>query len=248
LEKDIEAANVLYDHLAERSTSIPEDHVAVILGNPLDYYPEYALKAVKRLNPERILIVGKGGEEIPEWKRIRDGLFSMEPRLEDKTLIHVADDSMHTGMNITTAIKILMVNGLKPKDLVLIQMPTGLRISRRIFEFQWQQIADELGYSGRPPTFHPYAINKPFSLSLGQPASERAQFFLEHMVGQIDRLQNWPDAEPNPIIARHPEDLPQNVLDAASTLRDFLARSELRKPLTILAWRDENETVLIISI
>ena len=87
-----------------------------------------------------ILIVGKGGEAIPEWERIWNEMLTLDPALASRILVDDSDYSMHTGMNVTTVAKILKREGLSPEHIVLIQMPTGLRLSRRIFEFQWSEI------------------------------------------------------------------------------------------------------------
>ena len=218
LPADVKAAAVaLFDHLAASSQNIPKDPVVVILGNPLKEYPSYVKEALEQLRPSKVLIVGNGVKKEdrsesnpPEWKRISEAMTSRQ----GKVLFDPNDESMNTGQNIETVIAILSREGIAPENVVLVQVPQGLLVSKRIFEKQWTEKVDAMLKARKingpvpQPKFFTYASSayrvqvKRF-LETGDPdLVSRIMYFgpgqedvssalLKDIVGQVYRLRTF---------------------------------------------------------
>jgi len=194
-QSEVDAFERLYAYLAERDSKIPRDHVAVVLGNLAEDYPDYAFKALQALHSQKIVIVGLGGGDRPEWQKIRDRILRLDPALGSKILVDENDQSLNTLMNMDTLVRILKREGLTPADLVLIQMPTSLRVARLLFEKQWQGVwGGSEGQTPRP-VFHSYAVDRPFTLKADEPLEPAALYYLEHMLGQFPIAQTLADKD-----------------------------------------------------
>lgn len=217
-QREADASSLLFSHLAVRSDSIPAKHVLVVLGNPYPGYAASVVKLAQELRSPEIVILGKGGEQEPERQRIRREMLEIDPALKNKIKgMNSVDESMHTGMNVTALAQIVKDGGVSSENFVLTQIPTGMLLSLRIFEHQWNQNAEKMGFKGKSAAF--YAAAAEFT--------DSQRFYLEHAVGQIQRLREWPN-NPTPPLVLQPGDLTPEILGAEIISRNFLARSEVR--------------------
>lgn len=224
-----EAAKRLLKHLAVQSLDIPADHALVVLGNPYEGYAQAVVKKAHELNSPEIVIIGKGGAAEPERVRLRREILAIDPELAPKIKgFDSIDESMHTGMNVTSLAQAVKDGAVQSQNFVLTQIPTGGLLSLRIFEHQWKQNAEALGLSLRAPGFYFAPVSYPFNIEVPLAfSSKEERFYLEHAVGQIDRLKTWP-LNPNPPLVLKEGDLTPEILEASEMIRDFLSRSELR--------------------
>ncbi len=222
------AAKLLFRHLAAESKDIPADHALVVLGNPYEGYAEAVVKKARELNSPEIVIVGKGGAAEPERVRLRREILALDPALASKIKgFDSVDESMHTGMNVTSLAQAVKDGAVQSQNFVLTQIPTGGLLSLRIFQHQWKQNAETMGLSLKTPGFYFTPVEYPFDVEAPLTDSKEERFYLEHAVGQIDRLKTWP-LNPNPPLVLKEGDLTPEILTAAETVRAFLTRSELR--------------------
>ncbi|MBI3265566.1 MAG: isocitrate lyase [Chlamydiae bacterium] len=219
-QEEVESANRLLNHLSSEALNIPENSTLVILGNPDPQFPGQAVEAIRKLNPSRIIIVGKGGGDRPEWERIRNAILEMDPLLESKILTDSGDVSMNTGQNVSSVAKIFKDNsGLSP-NVVLVAWTAGDLLARRIFEKQWAENASKQDLSGVNPTFYSSPVQTSFTLTAGVRLSETALSYLERATGQIGRLGSWGGT----FINQHDGDLPASILEDARVVQAALNR------------------------
>ena len=224
--EEVRAARTLLGHLsgsAELPTEVNADHVLAVLGNPYGFYPALAARAAEKLNSKAVLVVGKGAFPVPEAERISEAMKKAAPGLAEKIIYNPEDVSMHTGMNVEEVVKLFKQRGLTTANLVLMQIPTGMLLSRRIFEKQWIAAAAKHGLDQAPPAIHMFAAEAPYTITEAGTADLSTLFSLEHALGQIQRLRDWP-GRAQPPIDRRAEDLPEAVVQAADLIRAFLDR------------------------
>ncbi len=224
--EEVEAAKLLFNHLQAKSQNIPADHVLVVLGNP---YPGYAASVVKladQLHSPEIVILGKGKERVSERERIRREMLVIDPHLAGEIKgMDSKDESMHTGMNVTALAQIVKDGDVKSSNFVLTQIPTGMLLSQRIFEYQWRQNAEALGLELKEPVFYSQPVDLPVQLQEGRRLSDTERFYLEHAAGQIERLRTWP-SQPTPPLTLKKGDLTPEILQAETTVRNALSRTQ----------------------
>ena len=260
------AAEKVFDQLAVSSTDVPEGSVMVALGNPREDYPAYLAKVVLEKKPSKLIIVGNGvaaenrASVKPEWQRIKEALEALmakDPALSAllKGRILVSDEyagipdlSMNNGQNIIPVINVLnkieAVEGALPKDVVLVQIPQGLKVSEGIVDKQWNEKDVKTSAKPRFLTYvlPEYAAQVNKFLRTGDPAiGAEIMYFekgetnpmlglLKDMVGQVGRLRNWAPNYLNP----QPDVLAALAADVVSSASTNLARlraqrSESRK-------------------
>ncbi len=245
------AANLVIRRFAERHI-LPEGGILAVLGNPTPEYPQQVVELIKKMNPQAILIVGNGGldkdgKQIkkPEYENIREKVLeilaqeNLADYWKDKIFVNEKDKSMNTGQNVGVVAEILAreraafeARGISLKKIVLTQMPGGMLVSRRIFEYQWADNAKVNEVGDIQPQFISYAAAQP-EIQEGVPMAKEAEDVLRLIMfgdkgdgeGQVWRLNEWHQGE-KPFIRFHAEDhLPRETLEV---VRQFLMRSEAR--------------------
>jgi predicted Zn-dependent protease/O-acetyl-ADP-ribose deacetylase (regulator of RNase III)/fructose-1,6-bisphosphatase/inositol monophosphatase family enzyme/ADP-ribose pyrophosphatase YjhB (NUDIX family) len=197
-----------------------EPRVLIVLGNP--YHRKYGRVAAEiyakmKMKPKHVLFSGKGRGREPEAILFRR---AFEERLRELgvsyrrhgTKVHVETDSMYTAQNAQFSARLLQK--MAPNDrglqgtlsIGLVQMPTGSRLSRLLFEhdFKWSH---PVSFRSYPPT-------------LAAPSTDRQMAgilpHLDHALGQIERFQVF--AERGWIEPKAGK-LPEEVVAAAQRLR-----------------------------
>lgn len=245
--EEVAAGRLLTSHLSDRRL-LPDgaasDSVLAVLGNPYGEYPALAAAAAQRVSPKAILVVGKGNGEEPEFRRISRELAAAAPGLAGRILVNPADSSMHTGMNVEEVVKLFKQHNLTARYLLVMQTATGALLSRRIFEKQWAENAAKHGLDVPAPIIVSYPADEPYFLPDTGVIDEKTAFYLEHALGQIDRLKVWPDGNPAPIL-RHAEDLPAAVLTAAEKVKTYLERRKKAAAFAAVLARLEEQLAIL---
>jgi len=262
-EEEALAANAVIRHFSERVESLPHNAILAVLGNPTPDYPRQVVELMKAMRPQAVFIVGHGGLDQsgnqvkdPEYKRIKNEVLQhleQEDLLDEwsgRILTSENDRSMNTGQNVGVVAEMiareraaLEERGISTEKIVLTQMPAGMLLSRRIFEYQWNKNAEAHGIADLNPQFISYAAAQP-EVKAGEPLSQEAEDILKFIVlgpqgdgkGQVWRLKEWHQGE-KPLIRLHAEDhLPETALES---VRGFLLRPEPRLMSPIEVFKDQ---------
>ncbi|OQA57676.1 MAG: putative lyase [Candidatus Omnitrophica bacterium ADurb.Bin277] len=210
----------VFGFLAERDQNAPQNpDVLIVLGNPkLEVTAKAAVEAFLKYKPKRILASGKGpgavAEAVTLSKLITKDLTDLGFGNGQGGLsvpFDIEADSMHTGQNAEFSAALLKRQGAKISNAILVQMPTGMHLSRLIFEkqFNWDTKVD----------FYSYAPELPVTGPETDPAE--LDFWIDHALGQIERLD--PDNPKGAIkgnwILPGAGAVPENVAQAALRIR-----------------------------
>ena len=273
--KEAQAAEMLYDHMAfpDKDVPIPATEtgwdnsrdVIVVLGNPDLNFAQYIYDALSELHRGgRVLVVGKGKGAVAEWQRLTADLLKLdvggELGLADVMVVDANDASLHTGMNIATVAGILRGKGsqpwkgaanapvvfnVMPMHMILIQAPQGLRVAKRIFEYQWSGSKNPQGLGIEKPAFYTYALPQEIQrvhalLRNGDaPETDRVIRFntasevsahkglLQDMARVAGTLPVYASPEKD-VLALKPGDVTDEVVAAQSLINDRLTRAENR--------------------
>ena len=226
---DVQVSDIktVFGYLAERAQNIPQNpDVLIVLGNPNhELTAEGAVEAYKKYSPKHILVSGKGTGSRAEAEIIRDLMIKKGVTAS----IDIETESENTGENARFSADFLKAKELKLENAVLVQMPTGMLLSRLIFEkqFPWEDAI----------TFYSFAPSLPEVTENTNP--ETIAFWLQHALGQIDRLNpdNPQGAVQKGFIKPASVSLPQDVLAAAFRLRaEVRTRNGFRPEVLARNW------------
>ncbi|HNX67865.1 MAG TPA: UTP--glucose-1-phosphate uridylyltransferase [Candidatus Omnitrophota bacterium] len=208
------AGRTLFNYLTENPKFISRNPAVAVVVHPGTKYSSYAAKALQKLDPSRVILVG--GMKV-DRARLRTEILEKLPSLNPEKLIVAGESEADESESVGTIVKIFKEQGMVPSSVFLVDLPVEGRLTARRFESFWNEKARELQAEQpgkNPPRFSSYVLND---------GTYKAADHYKIMAGQVEQIATLLERD-RMLFPGVGEIIPAEVLAARQTVSDYAAR------------------------